>query len=55
MSYDQNPITFLMQLLLEFGSGDGTKSLKASGRTTCFATNNEGFGRNILRKTIEGY
>ena len=42
MSYDQNPITFLIQ----FGSGDGTKLLKASGHPTCFAANNEGFGRN---------
>ena len=30
----------------EFESGAGTKSLKASGHSTCFAANNEGFGRN---------
>ena len=42
MSYDQNPITFLIQ----FGSRDRTKSLKASGHPNCFAANNEGFGRN---------
>ena len=28
-------------------SGDGTKSLQALGRPTCFAVNNKGFGRNI--------
>ena len=46
MSNDQNPITFLFNLLREFGSGDYTKSLKAPGHPTCFAANNEGFGRN---------
>ena len=37
MSYDQKR---------EFGSEDGTQLLKSSGRPTCFAANNEGFGRN---------
>ena len=27
-------------------SGDGTKSLKASGRSDVFSANSEGFGRN---------
>ena len=43
MFYDQNR---------EFGSGDGTKSLKSSRRLTCFAANNEGFGRNRLRNRV---
>ena len=42
MSYDQIFVTFLIQ----FGSGDRIKSLKASGHPTCFASNNEDFGRN---------
>ena len=37
---------FSFGFLCEFGLGDRTKSLKASGRPTCFAANNAGFGRN---------
>ena len=37
---------FELSFLCEFGSGDGTKVAKTSGRPTCFAANNEGFGRN---------
>ena len=44
MPYDQNPITFLTQ----FGSGDRTKSLKASGHPTCFAAN-----KKVLVETDE--
>ena len=39
---------FLFIFLREFGSGDRTKSLKASGRATYFAGNNEGFDHTHL-------
>ena len=52
MAYDQNPITFFIQLFMRVCFGDRTKSLKASRRPTCFAANNEGFGRNRCRNRV---
>ena len=37
---------FQSRFLGQFGLGAGTKSLKASGHRTCFAANNDFFGRN---------